>query len=72
VAIYRFEENVAHSIRQLQDIRSEVDTHELELRSIEERIRSNEMRSRAREGGWSKRLSTIATELGEIMSGFWR
>lgn len=65
-----------HPVRNLEQLGAIAETHKLELRAVEPRlIRSGlsavpERAARARSG--SKRLSTIASELGERMSGLWK
>lgn len=67
-----WERQVAHPLRQLQGIGATIETYKLELRHVEERIGVGEGWEGTRERSGSRRLSTIATGIGERVSGFWR
>ncbi|KAF2736435.1 hypothetical protein EJ04DRAFT_511093 [Polyplosphaeria fusca] len=65
-----WDRDVAHPVRQLQGIGAKVESYRLELRGVEERIEGTKKEARERSG--SRRLSGLATGLGERVSGFWR
>lgn len=70
-----WDRQVAHPVRQLQALGAKTETYKLELRPVEPRIElcfkhEEKVTSRARSG--SKRLSMMASGLGEKVSGLWR
>lgn len=66
-----WDRHVAHPVRQLQGIGAKVDMFKLELRGVEERIDLGK-NTAGRERSGSRRLSVMATGIGERVSGFWR
>ena len=64
-----WDRHVAHPVRQLQGIGAMTDVLKLELRGVEPRIEKG--RASARERSGSHRLSTMASGLGERVSGLW-
>ena len=68
-----WDRHVAHPVRQLQGVGAHVDMFKLELRGVEDRIEIRKgppLATRERSG--SKRLSIMATGIGERVSGLWR
>lgn len=69
-----WDRQVAHPIRQLQALGAKMSMHRLELRGVETRPESKSsglpVSGRVRSG--SRRLSVLASGLGERFSGFWR
>lgn len=70
-----WDRHVAHPLRQLQSLGARIETRKLELRAVEPRsdvggTEADKPSGRIRSG--SKRLSIIASVLGERVSGLWR
>ncbi|KAF2872332.1 hypothetical protein BDV95DRAFT_593727 [Massariosphaeria phaeospora] len=65
-----WDRHVGHPVRQLQGVGAGVQMFKLELRGVEERMDSGKATVRDRSG--SRRLSVMATGLGERVSGLWR
>ncbi|KAF2256096.1 hypothetical protein BU26DRAFT_557572 [Trematosphaeria pertusa] len=66
-----WDRHVAHPVRQLQGIGAKADMYRLELRGVEPRMQTAKAAA-GRERSGSRRLSTMATGLGEKVSGLWR
>ncbi len=70
-----WDEQVARPLRHFQSYGAKLETYKLELRAVEPRIQTTidsmmEITGRQRSG--SKRLSMMALEFGEKVSGIWR
>ncbi|KAF2185646.1 hypothetical protein K469DRAFT_726732 [Zopfia rhizophila CBS 207.26] len=63
-----WDRHVAHPLRQMEGIGAKVESFKVELRGVEERIDIG----KGRERSGSKRLSVMATGLGEKVSGLWK
>lgn len=66
-----WDRDVANPIRQLEGIGAKVEHLKVELRGVEERIEQGRP-SASRERSGSRRLSVMASGMGERLSGFWR
>ena len=64
-----WDRHVAHPVRQLEGIGAKVDMLKLELRGVEPRIEVE--KAAVREHRRSRRFSTMASGLGEKVSGLW-
>ncbi|ORY11170.1 hypothetical protein BCR34DRAFT_484616 [Clohesyomyces aquaticus] len=66
-----WDRDVANPVRQLEGIGAKVEHLKVELRSVEERIEQGRPAA-PRERSGSRRLSVMASGMGERLSGFWR
>ncbi|KAF2471746.1 uncharacterized protein BDR25DRAFT_22627 [Lindgomyces ingoldianus] len=66
-----WDRHVANPVRQLEGIGAKVQHYKVELRGVEERIETGKPGA-ARERSGSRRLSVMASGMGERLSGFWR
>lgn len=64
-----WDRHVAHPVRQLKAIGTKVDILKLELRGVGPRMETGQGTGRDRSG--SRRLSTMASGIGEKVGGFW-
>ncbi|CAI6338246.1 unnamed protein product [Periconia digitata] len=64
-----WDRHVAHPVRQLQGIGAKVETYKVDLRGVESRIDFGRSSLRDRVAG--RRLSTMASGLGERVTGLW-
>ncbi|KAF2127346.1 hypothetical protein P153DRAFT_398690 [Dothidotthia symphoricarpi CBS 119687] len=70
-----WDRSVAHPVRQLRNLGVRNEMYRLEFRAVEPRIdckRDGKKAVAVRERSGSRRLSVIASELGERVSGLWR
>ncbi|KAH6639759.1 hypothetical protein C7974DRAFT_410712 [Boeremia exigua] len=66
-----WDEQVARPLRHFQSHGAKLDTYKVELKAVEPRMRAG-LQTTGRERSGSKRLSMMALELGEKVSGIWR
>jgi hypothetical protein len=67
-----WERHVAHPVRQLEGIGAHVEKFRLDLRGVEARLETSKTRLAVRERSGSRRLSVMATGLGERVTGLWK
>jgi hypothetical protein len=67
-----WDRHIANPVRQLQGMGAKVERYKLELRSVEDRLEVGNNAVGARQRSGSRRLSSMATEFSDRLSGLWR
>lgn len=67
-----WDRHIANPVRQLQSVGAKVERYKLELRGVDDKLEVDNNGAGARERSGSRRLSTMATEFSDRLSGLWR